>query len=252
MAAAQGSMRYIFDVRSEGEYAAGHVPGSLNLPGGQAVQRADDFAAVRNAPIVFVSNESARAVMAAYWYRQMGYPKIAVLQGGLSGWVANGGRVEMGARETEPLGFESAIQSVRWIDPPTVKQNIENGAAAILDVGTSVEFEAAHVPGACWISRGWLELKLPEHFADHDQAIILTCSDGRQSVFAAAALKEMGYKNASVLAGGLRAWQSAGFASVESIDGCLTERNDVVLSPSIRGSKEDMRRYLDWELTLQK
>jgi hypothetical protein len=26
--------------------------------------------------------------------------------------------------------------------------------------------------------------------------------------------------------------------------------NDVVLSPSIRGSREDMQRYLDWETKL--
>jgi len=32
----------------------------------------------------------------------------------------------------------------------------------------------------------------------------------------------------------------------------LVEPNDVVLSPSIHGSKEDMQRYLDWELTLKK
>jgi hypothetical protein len=28
--------------------------------------------------------------------------------------------------------------------------------------------------------------------------------------------------------------------------------NDVVLSPSIRGTKEDMQRYLDWELRLNR
>src|SRR5688572_29991872 len=81
------SINYLIDVRSEGEFASGHVPGSINVPGGQAVQRADDFVAVRNAPILFISNESARAVMAAYWYRQMGFSHVAVLQGGLRAWA---------------------------------------------------------------------------------------------------------------------------------------------------------------------
>ena len=31
----------------------------------------------------------------------------------------------------------------------------------------------------------------------------------------------------------------------------LAPANDVVLSPSIRGNKEDMQKYLDWELTLK-
>jgi hypothetical protein len=55
-----------------------------------------------------------------------------------------------------------------------------------------------------------------------------------------------------VLAGGTHAWAAAGFPAVAGVEGCLVERNDIVLSPSIRGSKEDMQRYLDWELTLPK
>ena len=64
------------------------LTGSINVPGGQAVQRADDFVPVRNGCIVFVSNQSARAVMAAYWYRQMGFKNVSVLQGGLEAWRA--------------------------------------------------------------------------------------------------------------------------------------------------------------------
>ena len=31
----------------------------------------------------------------------------------------------------------------------------------------------------------------------------------------------------------------------------LVKPNDVVLSPSIRGSKQDMQNYLNWELKLK-
>ncbi len=34
---------YLVDVRSPAEYLRGHIPGSVGIPGGQAVQRADDF-----------------------------------------------------------------------------------------------------------------------------------------------------------------------------------------------------------------
>ena len=47
---------YLIDVRSEAEFEAGHIAGSINVPGGQAVQRADDFVAVRNAQIIFISS----------------------------------------------------------------------------------------------------------------------------------------------------------------------------------------------------
>jgi 3-mercaptopyruvate sulfurtransferase SseA len=62
----------------------------------------------------------------------------------------------------------------------------------------------------------------------------------------------MGYADVSVLEGGVHAWSAAGFPTERGADACLVDPNDVVLSPSIRGTKEDMQRYLDWELRLQK
>ena len=106
--------------------------------------------------------------------------------------------------------------------------------------------------GAKWISRGWIELKLPEQFPDRGQAIVVTCADGRQSVFAARALGDLGYKDVRFLHGGVQAWRAAGLTTETGLDRCLVQPNDVVLSPSIRGSKEDMQRYLDWELKLER
>jgi rhodanese-related sulfurtransferase len=246
------SMNYVIDVRSEPEYAAGHVPGSIHVTGGQAVQRVDDFIAVRNAPIVFISNEGARAVMAAYWYNGMGFADVAVLDGGVRAWRANGGQMEVGAREAQPAGFEAARWRVRAIDADTLEQKMRDASPLLLDVGSSLDFESAHLPGARWVSRGWLDLKLPEVCADRTQPILLACPDGRQSTLAAQTLGELGYTDVSVLDGGTRAWSAAGFSTEQGVDGCLVARDDVVLSPSIRGTKEDMQRYLDWELTLHK
>jgi rhodanese-related sulfurtransferase len=121
----------------------------------------------------------------------------------------------------------------------------------VLDVSTSLEHESAHVPGAKWISRGWIDIKLPELIADRANRIILTCTVGVQSTFAAQQLARVGYANISVLAGGLRAWTAAGYRTDSGLSNALAPANDVVLSPSIRGNKDDMQKYLDWELKLK-
>ncbi|HEX7226718.1 MAG TPA: rhodanese-like domain-containing protein [Candidatus Binatia bacterium] len=246
------SIDYLIDVRSEGEFASGHVAGSINVPGGQAVQRADDFVAVRTGQIVFISNESARAVMAAYWFRQMGFAHSAVLQGGLRAWTQSGENVEKGSLRNEPICLESARQAVRVVHPSTIEGKTRDPSVLLLDVGTSLDFETAHVPGAKWISRGWLDLRLPETYPDRNQPIVMTCADGRQSLLAALALGELAYSDVVVIHGGVRAWSAAGFPTEQGLGACLVEPKDVVLSPSIRGTKEDMQRYLDWELTLTK
>jgi rhodanese-related sulfurtransferase len=241
---------YLIDVRSEAEFEAGHILGSINVPGGQAVQRADDFVAVRNARIVFISEQAARAVMTAYWYRQMGFPNAFVLRGGLRAWSKSGETLVSGALQNEPLGFEAAKRNACLIDARDLEQKLRDSSTLVLDVGTSLEFESAHLPGAKWISRGWIELKLPEKFPDRTQPIVVTCPDGQQSIFAARALAEIGYTDIGVLNGGVRAWSAAELPMEHGLETCLAPTNDVVLSPSIRGTKEEMQRYLDWELTL--
>ncbi|HEX5605064.1 MAG TPA: rhodanese-like domain-containing protein [Candidatus Binatia bacterium] len=246
------TVTYAIDVRSEAEYEFGHIAGSINVPGGQAVQRADDFVAVRNGQIIFISNDSVRAIMAAYWYRQMGYPHVFVLRGGLRAWSGSGGQLETGMPQDEPLGFETAKRNAHLLGPEELARRPRKSTMLILDVGTSVDFEAAHVPGANWISRGWLEIVIPERFRDRRQAIVLTCSNGAQSIFAARALQRVGYTDVAALSGGVRAWSAAGFPTEAGLDRRLMEPNDVVLSPSVRGSREDMQRYLDWEVRLTK
>jgi rhodanese-related sulfurtransferase len=245
------TVTYIIDVRSEDEFVAGHIAGSINVPGGQAVQRADDFVAVRNAEIIFISNQSARAVMAAYWYSEMGFKQVRVLQGGLEAWQRSGQPLVGGVSMAEPLSFSAAQRGTKYVDAAMLRGEVPSGSSTVLDVSTSLEHGTAHVPGAKWISRGWLDIKLPELIADRAQRIILTCRDGQQSTFAAQQLARIGYANIFVLVGGMRGWMAAGYPTDSGLRDALTAANDVVLSPSIRGNKEDMQKYLDWELKLK-
>ena len=248
---ANDAVTYLIDVRSENEYDNSHIPGSLNVPGGQAVQRADDFVAVKNGRIIFVSNQSARAVMAAYWYRQMGFRDVKVLQGGLEAWRDRGGPVKSGGSQNEPLGFAAAKKVARMLVAGEVSSLLQNSSASILHVGSSSDFAAVHLPGSKWISRGWLELKLTSLWTDKAQPIMLSCRDGQSSILAARTLAEMGYKEIFVLDGGVQMWARAGYPTERGLESCLVESNDVVLSPSVKGDKEAMRRYLEWEIKLQ-
>jgi len=242
---------YLIDVRSQSEYESGHVQGSMHIPGGQAVQRADDFIAVRNGRIIFISNESARAVMTAYWYRQMGFRDVSVLRDGLRAWVASGQPLASGAWRPVSIGVEAAKSKAKFVQPAELEGNLKSSPPLILDVGTSLNFAAAHLPGAKWISRSWIDIKFPEQFPDRGAPIIVTCPDGQHSVLAVRSLTEIGYRNVSVLRGGVGAWIGAGYATEKGLESCLVEPNDIVLSPSIKGDKEAMKRYLEWEMKLK-
>jgi rhodanese-related sulfurtransferase len=72
---------YCFDVRQPEPYAAGHIPGFRNAPGGQLVQETDMVAPVRGARILLADDLGPRADMTASWLAQMGW-EVYVLDGG--------------------------------------------------------------------------------------------------------------------------------------------------------------------------
>jgi rhodanese-related sulfurtransferase len=80
---------YRFDVRSEEEYAKGHLAGFRHYAGGQLVQEVDMAAPVRGARIVLSDNMNIRAEMTASWLAQMGW-EVYVLDGGYDGALETG------------------------------------------------------------------------------------------------------------------------------------------------------------------
>src|SRR5262245_45054389 len=112
---------YFIDVRTADESAAGPNPGFRWFPGGQAVQRSDDVAVVKNAPIVFACDKKARATLIASWYRQMGFRDVFAVDGGITAWSASGGALEKGLAEPSPFGFDAARSQVSILTPQALQ-----------------------------------------------------------------------------------------------------------------------------------
>jgi rhodanese-related sulfurtransferase len=237
---------YLVDVRTREEYTSGHIPGFRWFPGGQAVQRADDVAVVKNAPIVFACDGKARATVAASWYRQMGFREVYVLDGGTRAWVGAGRALEAGAPNEIPVGYDAASNAVRRVSAQALNAA---PSPAIIFVDTSQDFARGHVPGARWVPRGWLELWVDDIVPSKLTAVTVTCNDGLGSTLAAVTLAELGYTDVSVLDGGMAAWQRAGLPLEKGLSGVMAPPTDVVLSGPDRNFA-DMQNYLRWEEAL--
>lgn len=88
----------------------------------------------------------------------------------------------------------------------------ERPPATLIDVRESDEYNDGYIPGATWIPRGRLELRIEDAVPDRNREIVLYCAGGNRSAFAARSLEELGYTNVSSLAGGFGAWKKSGFA----------------------------------------
>ena len=238
---------YVFDARQTDEYDAGHIEGTTILPGALAVQRTDEFMPVRQGQVVFIDDDETRALLASYWLKRMGFPNVAILKGGVKAWTDAGLPLTRGRMRQPPLGLEQATARTEAIDAQELRKVMQETRCVTINVDTSAQFSRGHLPGSSWVPRGWLEQRISALTPGKDTPIVVTCRDGQQSVFAAAALRGLGYRNAFVLAGGLKT--IADWPLVEGTDAAAAEAKDVILPPYAKG-QAGMRRYLEWETKL--
>lgn len=89
----------VVDVRTPGEYVAGHVDEAINVPLGQIRARVEDVRRLaRERPVVLYCRSGRRARIAERILADQGVDPILHLDGQLSGWRAAGLPVSTGAR----------------------------------------------------------------------------------------------------------------------------------------------------------
>ena len=234
------------DVRTEQEYQQGHIPGFRWFPGGQAVQRTDEIAVVKNGAFVFCCDGRARATITGSLYRQMGINEVFVVDGGAPAWAALGHSLETGAPAEPVAGLAEAQAMVRLVSPKDVTTS---PSKHLIFVDTSQDFSRSHISGAKWISRSWLEIEIGGAVASKEASITVTCSDGENSILAAATLGEIGYTNVTALEGGMAAWQKAGLPTEQGLTGIIRPPSDINYL-GVDRSYGEMMNYLRWETAL--
>jgi rhodanese-related sulfurtransferase len=84
----RGDSPRILDVRSEGEFAAGHVPGALNIPFRKLFSRLDDVPGTTGDELILYCGHGPRAHIVATALRHAGRKRIVFLRGHWAAWRA--------------------------------------------------------------------------------------------------------------------------------------------------------------------
>jgi rhodanese-related sulfurtransferase len=88
-------------------------------------------------------------------------------------------------------------------------QLINRERAVVVDVCEPEEFAQGHVNGARNVPVGQFEQRLPEVVKNKTVPLILVCASGARASRALGTAKKLGYEQAQVLAGGMKAWKDA-------------------------------------------
>jgi hydroxyacylglutathione hydrolase len=182
----------VLDVRTGDEFAAAHVPGSVNIAlSGQFASWAATVLGLAAHPVLIAGSdeqlEEARVRLARVGIEVMdGY-----LQGGVEAW--------------KQAGLPAATLSQMTVSE--LNTRLTSGEVEVLDVRRGPEWEAAHIENATWWPLDNFKIAPPE--MDRSASIAVHCKSGYRSMIACSLLQRAGFRNVVNVSGGFDAWQEA-------------------------------------------
>jgi hydroxyacylglutathione hydrolase len=187
------------DVRPGEEFAAGHVPGSVNIAlSGQFASWAGTVLGLTAHPVLIAANEQqveeARLRLARVGIEILdGY-----LKGGVAAWAAAG----------------LPLATIASITPQELNARVQAGEVQVLDVRREPEWEAGHIESASWWPLDNFRVSPPE--IDRDAPLAVHCKGGYRSMIASSLLQRAGFRQVLNVTGGYDAWHEARLPVVAS------------------------------------
>ncbi len=107
-------------------------------------------------------------------------------------------------------GLMGRLSGVKQIGPQEAVM-LFNHDALMLDVRENSEYTDGHIPKSKHIPLGQLGKRVSELDKYKDKPIVAVCRSGNRSGHACSMLRKAGFENVHNLAGGIMAWEQAGF-----------------------------------------
>jgi len=180
------------DVRSGEQFAAGYVPGSVNIAlSGQFASWAGALLGLGAHPILIAESQDA-AMEARTRLARVGIEDASgYLSGGIAAWSTAG----------------LPLAQIPQISVQELGTRFANGEMQVLDVRREPEWDAGHIEGASWWPLDHFKVAPPE--IDRETAVAVHCKSGYRSMIACSLLRRAGFQNVTNLEGGFDAWQQA-------------------------------------------
>jgi len=184
----------VLDVRSADDFAAGHIPGAVNIgvDGQYAVWVG---ALIPVGTRIVVVADPGREREAILRLARVGYENVdGYLDGGMAAWHKAG-------KHQALIASQDADSIVGQLDEITV-----------LDVRKPSEFETGHLPGA--LNRSLADLNAWAANLDPAKPYYIHCAGGYRSMIAASMLQAKGFAKPINIRGGIAALRQAGLPIV--------------------------------------
>ena len=186
----------VIDIRAADDFAAGYIPGTLNIPFGKTFSTWAGWLLPYDRDVVLIANDAAQATRATREMAMIGLDHVAgfATADAITAWQSAGN-----ALDTIPQGTGESLAS-----------RVAEHAVTVVDVRNRSEWSHGHIPGAMHIPVGHLADRLGE--IPRDKPIVLQCQGGARSAIASSVLRRAGIRDVINLRGGFGDWEREGRA----------------------------------------
>ena len=178
------------DVRSTADFAAGHIPGTLNLPIGSSFATWAGSLIRYDQDIVLLADDSKRVAKARHGLALIGLDRVVATGGS---WLREDWIITKGP-----------LQKVKLLNA----KDVDASNRRVIDVRGASEWNEGHIGRAEHRFLGDLSASIDD--LPRDTPIALHCQGGTRSAIAASLLQAKGFTDIANIAGGIQAWKAAG------------------------------------------
>ncbi|MCC8391499.1 rhodanese homology domain-containing protein [Paraburkholderia sp. MMS20-SJTR3] len=204
----------LLDVREEDPHAHAHPLFAANLPLSKLELEAYTRLPRRDVPIVLFDAGEGLAARAAAKFAALGYTSVALLAGGLDGWIRAGGEVfrDVNAPSKAFGEFVEAHRHTPSLSAEAVDTLLRNGDdVVVLDARRFDEYQTMNIPGSISVPGAELVLRARALAPDPSTRVIVNCAGRTRSIIGAQSLVNAGLPNpVAALRNGTIGWTLAG------------------------------------------
>lgn len=187
------SSALVVDTRPARSFAAGHVPGTINLPYDGSFTNWAGWLLPYDEPFYLIADERLVEDVVRDLF-SIGLDTVAgyVTPAAVEAWQGDGRHLQ-----------QYQVTTVSQTAPRVLAGEVE-----LIDVRSRAEWDEGHVPGSLHIMLG----HLPDRIDDVPMGgpVVVTCQTGARSAIAASLLQAHGIEDVANMTGGVAEWEAAG------------------------------------------
>ena len=188
---AMGKGIKLIDTRNKADFAAGHIPGSINIQGNNSFATWAGWFLAYDEPFMLLADESTHDDLVRKLMR-IGLDNIMGFVPSTAGFIAAGGE----------------LNKTNIIDIDTLKSKLNDSNVQVVDLRGATEYKSGHIAGADHVFVGTLPKNLDK--VSKEKQVIVLCQGGDRATIGYSLLENAGYTNILNYSPSMNEWIAQG------------------------------------------